>query len=51
MLTIHQKVLVYIILTLATIIFTWPVGLLMTTFFFDINGHLPIRYPLDHDPE
>lgn len=48
--TIHQKVLVYIILLLATAIFMWPVGVLMTTFFFDINGHIPVKYPLD-DPE
>lgn len=51
MLTIHQKALLYIIMLLATAIWIWPVAILMTFFFVDVNGHIPIRYPLDHDPE
>lgn len=51
MLTLHQKALVYLILILATIVWRWPVGILMTFFFIDVNHHIPIRYPIENDPE
>lgn len=49
--TLHQKILLYLIMILATAIFMWPVGVLMTTFFFDVGGHIPIKYPDSDDPE
>lgn len=42
MITIRQKALVYVIALLASYLFTWPIGLMMTLFFFDVNGHLPL---------
>lgn len=42
MITIYQKGLIYLIGLIASYLFTWPAGLIMTLFFFDVNGHLPL---------
>lgn len=39
--TRKQKALIYIILCLATALMIWPIGLLMLTFFADMDGQIP----------
>lgn len=41
MITRKQKGLLYIVLGLATAVMIWPIGLLMLTFFADMNGEIP----------
>lgn len=38
--TSWQKVLTYAISLIASALFTWPLGILMMIFFFDIDGKI-----------